>query len=198
MALFTTRYIQKTIDALLLDQSKSDLFKWLKHERGAETLSVKKAELMLCRLIAAGYTTLKSLLHFDWSDETLAQVAGNDDDKRWLSAWLPRKYHYVSLGGMWIDSFRQRKCHLVEYENNDQRSRYFATDEENKNHIPKHNGSEGVLTCIEKSVTLQAPWGRNGQWRTWKGVVDQNYTRIVWEGRNGKSHWHRLSVDKAE
>lgn len=198
MALFTARYIQKTVDALRLDQSKSDLFKWLKHERGAETLSVKKAELMLCRLIAAGYTSLKSLLHFDWSDKTLAKVAGNDDDKRWLSAWLPRKYHYASLGGLWVDSFRHRKCLLVEHENNDQYSQYFATDEKNKNRTRENNENEAMLTCVEKTVTLRAPWGRNGNWRIWTGVVDQNYTRIVWDGRNGKSHWYRLSVDKAE
>ena len=195
MALFTARYIQKTIDSLRIDQSKSDLFNWLKHDRGADTLSMKKAELMLCRLIAAGYTSLKSLLRFDWSDKTLAQVAGNNEDKRWLSAWLPRRYHYASLGGKWIDSVRQRKCVLVENENNDQYSQYFATDEENKNRNRRNNENEAMLTCVEKSVTLRAPWGRNGEWRIWTGVVDQNFTRIVWEGRNGKSCWYRLSVD---
>jgi hypothetical protein len=193
MALFTARYIQKTIDSLRIDQSKSDLFKWLKHDRGAETLQEKKAKLMLCRLIAAGYNSLKSLLHFDWSDKTLSKVAGNDEDKRWLSAWLPRKYHYASLGGKWIDSIRQRKCVLVENENNDQYSQYFATDEENRNR--GNNENEAMLTCVEKSVTLRAPWGHNGEWRIWTGVVDQNFTRIVWEGRNGKSFWYRLSVD---
>ena len=86
----------------------------------------------------------------------------------------------ITLQGVWIDDVRSRKVCL---ERDGVQERYTITG----------GGEIGIDYEDINKLVLKAPWGKGGSVRTWRGVVRDGGTTIVWDGVNGKSMWYKHS-----
>jgi len=113
----------------------------------------------------------------------------------WLSVWLPKSYNtespvegFAQLLGHWEDSMGGRQCTIKHDYSED--SKTCIVEEQDSN---RANGNIGVDYEDPTNVLLEAPWGKNGQLRTWRGKIESNGTRIRWEGRRGVSFWYKIA-----
>lgn len=164
-----------------------ELYEWLKMDRKQDTLTQKDAENLYGILIASGFSTIKSLYNITW--EIVENMKLSRELMTWLSAWLPNSYNeYPSLLGVWEDSMGGRRC-TIKLDDSDE-SKTCVVEEENSKKV---NGKIGVDYEEPNNVILDAPWGKNGEIRTWRGKIENGGTLIRWNGRRGESFWYKIT-----
>lgn len=174
------------------DEQK-ELYEWLKTDRKQDTLTKDDADKLYGLFIAHGFSTLKSLNNIPWS--VVENMALSQELMAWLSAWLPKSYNaetqsesFIRLLGQWEDSMGGRRCTIRP--DLSEETKTCVVEEEDGN---RNNGQIGVDYEDPANVILDAPWGKNGETRTWRGKIENGGTRIRWEGRRGESFWHKIT-----
>jgi hypothetical protein len=182
---FTSSMIQEML-SVARDEQK-ELYEWLKIERKQDTLTQKNAENLYGLLIASGFSTLKSLYNITW--EIVENMNLSQELMTWLSVWLPNSYNeYPQLMGVWEDSMGGRRCTIKPDESDE--SKTCMVKEENSK---KADGKIGMDYEDPNNVILTAPWGKNGEIRTWRGKIENGATQIRWYGRRGESFWYKIT-----
>lgn len=172
---------------------QKELFDWLKKDRKKDTLTQKDAEKLYGLFIIHGFSTFDSLYNIPW--RTVENMGLSQKLTAWLSAWLPKSYNeetpaesFTQLLGHWEDSMGGRRCTIKQ--DYSEESKTCIVEEQDSN---VKNGKIGVDYEDPANVLLEAPWGKNGDKRTWWGRIENNGTRIRWEGRRGESFWHKIA-----
>jgi hypothetical protein len=172
---------------------QKELFDWLKKDRKQDTLKKEDAEKLYGLFIMHGFSTFGSLYNIPW--RAVENMGLSQDLMAWLSAWLPKSYNeetpaesFTPLLGHWEDSMGGRRCTIKQ--DYSEESKTCIVEEQDSN---RKDGKIGVDYEDPANVLLEAPWGKNGVIRKWWGRIENNGTRIRWEGRRGESFWHKIA-----